>query len=210
MTKVRDATAYLRDRTIDGMNSGADLRTFMRDITLPSAWRCPRCTVKLPGSSGPSGRSTSAGSVTNRPPSCTTRPRRRSGRCRRAGGRYRRAHRASRSPLRSWRPLQALHLTDIVLSHSPDDTDAKGVKRRRAGTTASRQRAREPQRSPVAGAEINAAKVEETSEGRIPVSHRHSRRRSRSHHGVTAKAGAATPGPTSSRSIRKRSHPTVK
>ena len=36
MTKVRDATVYLRDRTIDGMNSGADVWTLMRDVTLPS------------------------------------------------------------------------------------------------------------------------------------------------------------------------------
>ena len=35
MTKVRDATAYLRDRTIDGMNAGSDLWTLMRDVTLP-------------------------------------------------------------------------------------------------------------------------------------------------------------------------------
>ncbi len=36
LTTVRDATAYLRDRTLDGMNSGADLWALMRDVTLPA------------------------------------------------------------------------------------------------------------------------------------------------------------------------------
>ena len=44
MTKVRDATKYLRDRTIDGMNSGSDLWTLdagrhaaRRELALPQA-----------------------------------------------------------------------------------------------------------------------------------------------------------------------------
>ena len=48
MTKVRDATAYLRDRTIDGMNSGADLWTLMRDVTLPPELALPQVHGKVP------------------------------------------------------------------------------------------------------------------------------------------------------------------
>ena len=46
MTKVRDATAYLRDRTIDGMNSGADLWTLCGMSRCRRSWRCPRCTAR--------------------------------------------------------------------------------------------------------------------------------------------------------------------
>lgn len=35
LTRLRDAVAYIHDKTIDGMNAGADVRTLMRDITLP-------------------------------------------------------------------------------------------------------------------------------------------------------------------------------
>ena len=47
MTKVRDATAYLRDRTIDGMNSGANLWTLMRDVTLPPELALPQVHGKV-------------------------------------------------------------------------------------------------------------------------------------------------------------------
>ena len=48
MTKVRDATTYLRDRTIDGMNSGSDLWTLMRDVTLPTELALPQVHGKVP------------------------------------------------------------------------------------------------------------------------------------------------------------------
>jgi len=48
MTKVRDATAYLRDRTIDGMNAGSDLWTLMRDVTLPNELALPQVHGKVP------------------------------------------------------------------------------------------------------------------------------------------------------------------
>ena len=48
MTKVRDATVYLRDRTIDGMNSGADVWTLMRDVTLPPELALPQVHGKVP------------------------------------------------------------------------------------------------------------------------------------------------------------------
>ncbi len=48
MTKVRDATAYLRDRTIDGMNAGRDLWTLMREVTLPPELALPQVHGKVP------------------------------------------------------------------------------------------------------------------------------------------------------------------
>ena len=48
MTKVRDTTKYLRDRTIDGMNSGSDLWTLMRDVTLPAELALPQVHGKVP------------------------------------------------------------------------------------------------------------------------------------------------------------------
>ncbi len=77
ISAVREATAYLRERTIAGMNAGADLWTLMREVTLPPELALPQCTGKWRGSCGPSGRNTSAGFATSRQPSCTTcRPRR--------------------------------------------------------------------------------------------------------------------------------------
>jgi glyoxylase-like metal-dependent hydrolase (beta-lactamase superfamily II) len=48
MTKVRDATAYLRDRTLDGMNSGADLWTLMREVILPPELALPQVHGRVP------------------------------------------------------------------------------------------------------------------------------------------------------------------
>lgn len=39
LTKLRDAVAYIHDRTIAGMNAGTDLFTLMREIELPAALR---------------------------------------------------------------------------------------------------------------------------------------------------------------------------
>jgi alkyl sulfatase BDS1-like metallo-beta-lactamase superfamily hydrolase len=36
LTRLRDAIAYLHDRTVDGMNAGKDVHTLMREITLPA------------------------------------------------------------------------------------------------------------------------------------------------------------------------------
>jgi len=65
LTKVRDATAYVRDRTIDGMNAGTDLWTLMSQVTLPAELALPQLHGKLPWTCAPSGRSTSAGSATS-------------------------------------------------------------------------------------------------------------------------------------------------
>ena len=36
LTRLRDAVAYIHDRTVAGMNAGKDVYTLMREITLPS------------------------------------------------------------------------------------------------------------------------------------------------------------------------------
>lgn len=36
LTRLRDAIAYLHDRTVEGMNAGANVYTLMREITLPA------------------------------------------------------------------------------------------------------------------------------------------------------------------------------
>ena len=36
LTRLRDAIAYLHDRTVEGMNTGKDVYTLMREITLPA------------------------------------------------------------------------------------------------------------------------------------------------------------------------------
>ena len=48
MSKVRNATAYLRDRTIVGMNAGSDLWTLMREVTLPAELALPQVHGKVP------------------------------------------------------------------------------------------------------------------------------------------------------------------
>lgn len=35
LTRLRDAVAYLHDQTVSGMNAGKDVRTLMREVTLP-------------------------------------------------------------------------------------------------------------------------------------------------------------------------------
>ncbi|ORA20070.1 MBL fold metallo-hydrolase [Mycobacterium arosiense] len=38
LTRLRNAIGYIHDRTVDGMNAGKDVRTLMREITLPSEY----------------------------------------------------------------------------------------------------------------------------------------------------------------------------
>jgi alkyl sulfatase BDS1-like metallo-beta-lactamase superfamily hydrolase len=48
VTQVRDATRYIRDRTIDGMNDGTDLWTLMGQIKLPAELDIPQGHGKVP------------------------------------------------------------------------------------------------------------------------------------------------------------------
>ena len=131
MTKVRDATAYLRDRTIDGMNSGADLWTLMRDVTLPPELALPQVHGKVAWIVRAIWeehvgwfRYESTTELYHVPPSSVW-----PDVVDLAGGTAPLTERAARHA-DAGRPLQALHLTDIVLAHAPADPDALEVKRR--------------------------------------------------------------------------------
>jgi alkyl sulfatase BDS1-like metallo-beta-lactamase superfamily hydrolase len=130
MTKVREATAYLRDRTIDGMNSGADLWTLMRDVTLPPELALPQVHGKVAWIVRAIWeehvgwfRYESTTELYDVPPSSVW-----SDVVDLVGGTSPLTARAA-AHVNGGRPLQALHLTDIVLAHSPADPDGLGVKR---------------------------------------------------------------------------------
>ena len=130
MTKVRDATIFLRDRTIDGMNSGSDLWTLMKDVTLPAEVALPQVHGKVPWIVRAIWeehvgwfRYESTTELYDVPPS-TVWP----DVVELVGGTAPLVDRAD-DHAKAGRPLQALHLTDVVLAHAPDDRAALRVKR---------------------------------------------------------------------------------
>jgi alkyl sulfatase BDS1-like metallo-beta-lactamase superfamily hydrolase len=130
MTKVRDATAYLRDRTIEGMNAGTDLWTLMRDVALPSEFALPQVHGKVPWIVRAIWeehvgwfRYESTTELYDVPPSAVW-----SDIVELAGGPAALTERAQ-SHVEKGRPLQALHLTDVVLAGSAGDPAASQVKR---------------------------------------------------------------------------------
>jgi alkyl sulfatase BDS1-like metallo-beta-lactamase superfamily hydrolase len=130
MSKVRDATAYLRDRTIDRMNSGAELWTLMRDITLPAELALPQVHGKVPWIVRAIWeehvgwfRYESTTELYDTPPSSVW-----PDIVELAGGTAALTERAQAHAKRG-RALHALHLTDIVLAQTPQDPAASQVKR---------------------------------------------------------------------------------
>ncbi|SPM32719.1 Alkyl sulfatase BDS1 and related hydrolases, metallo-beta-lactamase superfamily [Mycobacterium rhizamassiliense] len=130
MTKVRDAAAYLRDRTIDGMNSGADLWALMRDVTLPPELALPQVHGKVAWIVRAIWeehvgwfRYESTTELYDTPPSAVW-----SDVVDLVGGTAPLVERAA-GHVEAGRPLQALHLIDMVLAHAPADADALAVKR---------------------------------------------------------------------------------
>jgi alkyl sulfatase BDS1-like metallo-beta-lactamase superfamily hydrolase len=131
MTKVRDATAYLRDRTLDGMNSGADLWTLMRAVTLPPELALPQVHGKVAWIVRAIWeehvgwfRYESTTELYDVPPSSVA-----SDVVDLVGGTAPLTERAA-GHAEAGRPLQALHLVDMVLAHAPADPDALDVKRK--------------------------------------------------------------------------------
>jgi alkyl sulfatase BDS1-like metallo-beta-lactamase superfamily hydrolase len=129
MTKVRDATVYLRDRTIDGMNAGADLWTLMGQITLPAELALPQVHGKVPWIVRAIWeehvgwfRYESTTELYDAPPSTVWQDI-----VELTGGTTALTDRA-RGHVERGHALQALHLTDIVLAHSPGDPAASSVK----------------------------------------------------------------------------------
>ena len=124
---LRDATLWVHDRTVEGMNEGADVDSLMREIRLPehfdlgegygktswnvraiwenyAGWFHHRSTTELygvPPSVVASDVVAAAGSVA--------------------------LVSAARARLDARQPVAALHLTDLVLAADPDDADAKSV-----------------------------------------------------------------------------------
>ena len=129
LIKVRDATTYLRDRTIDGMNAGTDLWTLMRQVTLPPDLALPQLHGKVPWIvraiwEEHTGwfRYESTTELYDVPPTAVW-----PDLVALAGGTDALIRRA-RAHLDEGRPLHALHLTEIVLDHSPGETAAQQVK----------------------------------------------------------------------------------
>jgi alkyl sulfatase BDS1-like metallo-beta-lactamase superfamily hydrolase len=130
MTTVRDATKYLRDRTIEGMNAGTDVWTLMQRIRLPSNLALPQVHGKVPWIVRAIWeehvgwfRYESTTELYDVPPSAVW-----PDIVDLAGGTAALTERA-RTHADQGRALQALHLTDIVLAHSPGEREASRVKR---------------------------------------------------------------------------------
>ena len=127
--QVRDATEWLRDRTIEGMNAGVDLFTLMGQVTLPPELDIPQGHGKVPWIvravwEEHSGwfRYESTTELYDVPPSTIW-----SELTELAGGTdvlLERAH----AHLDAGRPLEALHFVDMVQAALPDDVDALEVK----------------------------------------------------------------------------------
>jgi glyoxylase-like metal-dependent hydrolase (beta-lactamase superfamily II) len=130
LTKVRDATVYLRDRTIDGMNAGSDLWTLMRDVTLPPELALPQVHGKVPWIVRAIWeehvgwfRYESTTELYGTPPSAVWQDI-----VELTGGTAALTERAH-AHVEQGRALQALHLIEMVLAHAPEDPAALRVKR---------------------------------------------------------------------------------
>jgi alkyl sulfatase BDS1-like metallo-beta-lactamase superfamily hydrolase len=127
--QVRDATAYLRDRTIDGMNAGVDLWTLMGQVALPPELDIPQGHGKIPWIvraiwEEHSGwfRYESTTELYDVPPAALW-----AELTELAGGTGVLTQRA-RAHLDAGRPLPALHFTDMVLAQEPESRDALELK----------------------------------------------------------------------------------
>jgi alkyl sulfatase BDS1-like metallo-beta-lactamase superfamily hydrolase len=129
MQRIRDATTYLRDRTIEGMNSGTDLWNLMEQVTLPADLALPEVHGKVPWivraiweEHAGWFRYESTTELYNVPPSAVWAD------VLDIAGAETLVARA-RVHAESGRPLHALHLVDMVLADSPDESAALDVKR---------------------------------------------------------------------------------
>ncbi|ADP82396.1 MBL fold metallo-hydrolase [Pseudofrankia inefficax] len=129
LTQLRDATASLRDQTIEGMNAGVDLWTLMGQVTLPPELNIPQGHGKVPWIvraiwEEHTGwfRYESTTELYHVPPSAIW-----DELIDLAGGTAPLLARAE-AHLAAGRPLEALHFAEIVLSQAPDDPNALRVK----------------------------------------------------------------------------------
>jgi glyoxylase-like metal-dependent hydrolase (beta-lactamase superfamily II) len=129
LTQMRDATQYLRDRTIDGMNAGLDLWTLMTRITLPPELDIPQGHGKVPWIvravwEEHTGwfRYESTTELYAVPPAAIW------GELAELAGGTTVLTEHAQAHLDAGRPLQALHFTDMALHQNPAAQDALRVK----------------------------------------------------------------------------------
>jgi alkyl sulfatase BDS1-like metallo-beta-lactamase superfamily hydrolase len=130
LTKVRDATMYLRERTIEGMNAGTDLWMLMGEVSLPPELALPQMHGKVPWivrsiweEHAGWFRYESTTELYDVPPSAIW-----SDLYELVGGPTPLNERA-RVHLAEGRALHAMHLTDLVLSQAPDEPTALAIRR---------------------------------------------------------------------------------
>jgi alkyl sulfatase BDS1-like metallo-beta-lactamase superfamily hydrolase len=127
VTRMRDATRYIHDRTVEGMNAGVDVHTLMREITLPShldvgegygtvpwnvraiwetyaGWFHHRSTTEL-YAAPPLAVAPDLVAAAGSGPLVD----------------------AARARVAAGQAVEALQLTDVVLAVAPDDADARAV-----------------------------------------------------------------------------------
>lgn len=131
LAKIRDATVYLRDKTLAGMNAGVDLWTLMGEITLPPELNIPQGHGRVPWivraiweEHAGWFRYESTTELYNVPVTAI-----REDLVDLVGGTAPFVERAE-TYLESDRPLEALHLTEIALAHAPIDAAALRVRLR--------------------------------------------------------------------------------
>ena len=129
VTQVRDATAFLRERTIEGMNAGVDLWTLMGKISLPPELAIPQGHGKVPWivraiweEHAGWFRFESTTELYNVPPQAIWPEL-----VELAGGTAPLVQRAQEH-LDAGRPLEALQFVDMVLAQNPADRSALLVK----------------------------------------------------------------------------------
>ena len=129
LTQIRDATEYVRDQTIAGMNAGTDLWTLMGQVALPPELDIPQGHGKVPWLVRATWeehagwfRYESTTELYDVPPAALW-----SELTELAGGTAVLIERA-RAHVDGGRPLHALHLTDMVLAQDPRAKDALEVK----------------------------------------------------------------------------------
>lgn len=130
LEKLRDATQWVRDYTAEGMNAGTDLFTLMRDAVPPPELQLPQGHGKVAWNvrsiweeHASWVRFETTTELYEVPVSAVW-----DDLIDAAGGVTPLVERA-RAHLDAGRPLEALHLLDIVVSRAPDDADAIAVKR---------------------------------------------------------------------------------
>ena len=129
LTQIRDATEYLLDRTIEGMNAGTDLWTLMGQITLPPKLNIPQGHGKVPWivraiweEHAGWFRYESTTELYNVPPSAIW-----AELAVLAGGTPALV-RSAQTHLSAGRPLHALNFVDIIMTEEPTNPDALEIK----------------------------------------------------------------------------------